>query len=172
MSVEKSELRASMAHDLGLRLDDALEAAEREATRLEGAVEWLMRAGPMVGGAHAAIEGEVESGKMDLEAAQAAKAIISKLGSQLSDLVKQATADMQATRGKAVAYRASVALTKQAFDTEKAKAKAAALAAAATDLADAALAVDVETAGARPVGARPPPPIKARRKVAKRARNT
>lgn len=150
-----------MAHDIGLRLDDALEASEREATRLEGGAEWVTRAAPFVIQAHAAIEAEVESGKMDLEAAQVAKAILSRLGSQLSQLATQATSDMQAARGKVAAFRAAVGLTKQAFDSETAKAKAAAQ--AEEPLADAD--------ASRPVGSRPPPSLKARRKAGARAKN-
>jgi hypothetical protein len=121
VSVDKSEIKMQAAHEVGARIDDALEAADREALRIEGGMEWITRAMPLVIGGQTAINAEVDGGKLDLESAKIANDIIGKIATGLAKLGASAGAELHAARGKAAGLRQAIGLTKQVFDVEKAK---------------------------------------------------
>jgi len=167
VSVEKAQIKMSTAHEIGARLDDVLEATERDALRIEGGVEWIARAVVLAATAQKRVEVDVDSGKMDLETAKLVKDAIGRLGADLSKLGAQAGAELHGTRGKAAGLNAAVAVAKQAFEVEKAKAEAitrAEAAEAADELAKAAGALPDPAAEPRRVtGRRPGPSMKAKR---------
>lgn len=146
-----------MAHAVGARIDDAVEATEREALRAEGGMEWLLRAMPLVVAAQKRVEDDVEAGKINLDTSKLVKDALTRVASELSRLVTTAQGDMQSAKGKTAGLRAAVTLTKQAFDVEAAK-----LAAQAQAEAEAAANPEVAVAPRKP-GQRPDSTAKAKR---------
>jgi hypothetical protein len=115
-----------MAHAVGARIDDAVEATEREALRAEGGMEWLLRAMPLIVAAQKRVEDDVEAGKIDLDTSKLMKDALGRVSADLAKVVTAAQGDMQVARGKTVGLRVAVAIAKQAFDVEAAKAAAVA----------------------------------------------
>jgi hypothetical protein len=173
MSVEKAQIKMATAHEMGVRIDDALESADHDALRMEGGMEWLARAMPLVAAAHKRVDEDTDSGKHDLETAKLLKAVIDRMAADLSKLGTQASQELHVQRGKAVGLRLAVTLAKQLFDSEQGKVAAILRAAveeapapaqeppqspAVSDPAD-----DPAAPRTRPTGRRPGASLKAKR---------
>jgi len=160
MSVLKSELKQLVTHEIGVRVEDAHEAAKRELAVLEG------RQAAFADGAKAmeALVGfmnkEVEEGKLELPLADAARRWVTRGGHALLNLSKQAEIHRSEQTGKVRGLEQTVALLKNMLDAEKAKSDAL------KQTSVGSLEVSEEDKSrpvSRPVGEHPKPTIKAQR---------
>lgn len=124
MGVEKSEIKMAVAHELGAGFDDALEAAERDIYRWDGAKTSLR-------GAASAIEGLMEHAKRDLDAEllnEESFKLVRKWVQRATEIVRnlrtQAEVHEQRSHGRVEALKTSVKITKKLYDDEQAKLKA------------------------------------------------
>jgi hypothetical protein len=150
MSIEKAELKLAMAHEIGVRLDDLLDAAHKTEHRLSGVPEWLRRAAQAVLQSHAEIEKAVEAQKLDLEQAKQQKDLITEAHKRVMALIGQAEAEARVASGCVRGLQLAVTCTKRAHDEEAAKGARAQVKAAE------AVAEGAEAGGRKP-------PLKARR---------
>ncbi len=150
----------AMAHDIGARVDDALEGAEALEMRLSGAPDWVRRAAQSVLGLHADVDKEVDEAKIDLLQAKVLKDLITKAAGRVQVVLVQVEAEQRIAAGRVAGLRVAIDITRRVHAEEANK--------VAKAEADEALAKD---AGVEPGGRKPP--LKARRqKAAKRAKNT
>lgn len=167
MSIEKSQARMQAARDVGERIDDAIEAAEREALRVEGGIEWLKRALPIASDAQRRVEAEVEAGRLDLETSKLLKDALLRVALDIGQLGTAAGAELQAARGRVGGLKVAVAITKQAFTVEAARVERA-VADAAAEAAAATLPVPPELLEATEAPARRQRPVRETTKAKRR----
>lgn len=124
MSVLKSELKQMVAHEVGVRVEDALDAAKRDLSALEG------RQGAFADGSKAceamlaAVDKDIEDGKYDLAAAEHVKRYVLRCGHALNNLAMNASNLRIAQTGKVQAFQHTVSLLQNMVEVEKAKAAA------------------------------------------------
>lgn len=123
MGVEKSEIKMAVAHELGAGFDDALEAAEQDILRWDGAKTSLKSAA-------AAVEALIAHAKRDLEAEvidEERFVLVRKWLQRATEVVRnlrtQAEVHEQRAHGRVDAFKTTVKLTKKLFDNEEAKLK-------------------------------------------------
>jgi hypothetical protein len=160
MSIEKAQVKVGTAHEIGCRLDDALEAATKDLYRLEGAAQAFRQAAQSVEGLAKHVDREMDEGKFDLETAKLIKKYVERAHQMMTNLTMQADNNRMAQTGKVSGAEAAVQLVKKFRDDEERKAEALRVALAAR-AAEAEAPVADE--GPRPVGLRPGASIKERR---------
>ena len=153
MSVEKSELRAAGMHEIGMRMDDLLAAAEQEVLRCEGASVALLQANKAIGDLNAHVDLDVTEGKYDLEAAKLVKLYLSRAAQAVQNLGMLANNQRIASAGQVQAFKISVQVTKKMHDSEISKLESVAA-------AESEPARDIRS---RQAGMRPAPTIKEQR---------
>lgn len=132
MGSEKSELKMALAHELGASFDDALDAANRDVYRWDGAKTSL-------GNAAAAVEALVGLLKkeMDVEAKKGEQVVdeelfvfgrkwIVRAAEVVKNLRLQAEIQEQRSHGRVEALQTSVKITKKLYDVEEKKLRASA----------------------------------------------
>jgi hypothetical protein len=123
MSIEKSEIKVVAAHEIGCRLDDALEASTKDLYRLEGAVTAFKQAAQAVEGLAKHIDKEMDEGKFDLEQAKIIKRYVERAHQMMTNLGIQSDANRVAQTGKVSGMQQAVQLAKQFRDAEESKAQ-------------------------------------------------
>jgi hypothetical protein len=124
MSVLKAELKQLVTHEVGVRVDDALEAARRDLNVLEG------RQGAFIDGAKAvellqtAVDRESEEGQFDLKTAAHIKRYVTRAVTVLQNLSAQAGNVKLTQVGRISGLEYSVSLLKGIIDEERKKADA------------------------------------------------
>jgi hypothetical protein len=154
MSLEKIELRAAGMHEVGVRMDDLLDAARKEVLRCEGAQLGLLQATKGVIDLIAYVDKDVDEGKYGLEAAKLIKLYLSRASEVVQNLSKNANNQKIAATGQVQMAEVAVQITKKMHDGELAKRAAVAAAEATPE--------DV-TLRTRPEGVHPPATIKEQR---------
>ena len=154
MSVEKIELRAAGMHEVGVRMDDLLDAARKEVLRCEGAQLGLLQATKGVIDLIAHVDKDVDEGKYGLEAAKLIKLYLSRASEVVQNLSKNASNQKIAATGQVQMAEVAVQITKKMHDGELAKRAAVAAAEAAPE------EITLRT---RPEGVHPPATIKEQR---------
>lgn len=165
MSLLKSEAKLSAVNELGNRLDDALDGATKELHKEEGAVTALKNASGSLDNLLKVISKELDDKLVDLETQVLVKKYFDRARSILSAMAAAAENSRQAQVGKIAAFQHSVTIAKKYKDEEMKKLsvmKAAIERSLESQSEDSAS----EPEGPRPVGVRPPPPIKMQRLVA------
>ena len=160
MSIEKAQLKMAVAHEIGARIDDVLEAAVVMETRLSGAPDWIRKSAQAVLAMHAEVDKDVDGGKCDLEQAKVLKDLITKAAGRVQSVLAVAESEQRIAAGKVVGLKLAVEVTKRVHTEEELKA--------------AKIQEEVTADGAHR------PPLKARRlaegapkkKAARRAKNT
>lgn len=137
MSLLKSELKQLVAHEIGVRMDDAREAIHRDAAVLEGKQNGLNEGAKAVEALCASVDKDVEDGKMDLEQATLVKRYLVRGVHALQTMAQQIGNQRITAAGRAQGVEHGIALLKGVIDEEKKKAVLlqAAAAAAATESA-------------------------------------
>jgi hypothetical protein len=154
MSVLMQELMQAVTTEVGVRVEDAYEAAKRDINILEGQQAAFLNGASAIELLTVAVDKDVEEGKFDLVVAETVKRYISRCVNSLRNLSLQAASQKIAQEGKAQAFAHTVELLKTMSDT--AKHKAAALRAEETQ-------PPVTDPRDRMVGTRPPESIKEQR---------
>lgn len=125
MSIEKSEIKILTAQEIGVRLDDLVEAATKEEATLSGAKQALTTAAMKVEELQKHVEKDLDEGKIDLEQQKLIKPWIDRAAGVIRNLATQAEVNQLQARGKIMAFKQSVAEVKRVQDVEKAKVEAA-----------------------------------------------
>lgn len=122
MSVFKSELKQLITHEIGVRVDDALEAAKKDLAIFEG------RQVAFADGSKAAealltfVDKDVEEGKFDLHVAEHVKRYLTRCSNALQNLSQQAAQHRMAQTGKVSGLDHTVKLLQNIIEDEKKKA--------------------------------------------------
>lgn len=160
MSKLKSEVKAATLHEVGMKLDDVLEAAERELHTLEGGKQALHMGQKKVEQHLANVDRDVQEGKLDLEQATLIKRWVTQCVHILENLALQAEVQMYQAQGKVVGAKHVVAVAKSLYDREKAHLDALSQAEVRTE---ALVALEPAEGRQRVVGTHPGDPLAARR---------
>lgn len=120
----KSEIKAAAAHDIGVRVDDLLEEAQREAYRASGAQAALLDAAKMIQKLHAYVDEDVEKGVCDLVAAKLAKTYVTRAITAVESMSQRANNIQLAAQGRVQGLETVVRSVKTYHDVEQAKASA------------------------------------------------
>jgi hypothetical protein len=155
VGAEKALIRAAAAHDLGARLDDALDAAEKAERAASGGAGWVKRAAAAVLTLHADIDVEVDAGKLLLSDAKIRKDLVTLAHRRALAVASQAEDEHKVAAGQVAGLKLAVALTKKQHDEDRSRAEALVAREVAGDVP--------QEADARIIGQRPPPTMKARR---------
>lgn len=116
----KHEIKAHTLFELGEKLDDQLEAAQREQCGFDGAKNALTAAKAMVEGLSSNVDRDIKEGALDLDQSVLIKRWIARCAAVVQNLGLQAEVQNYQAQGKVMALRHSVKLTKALYDTEKA----------------------------------------------------
>lgn len=123
MSVDKTELRKAAIHEVGSRLDDALEASKADQYRLEGGVKAAQVAFERVGQLIVVVSGDMDKGALDIEQAKLVKGYLAQAQAQMRDLVISTEKRMHMAAGAVLGMERAVREAKSAYDREAAKAE-------------------------------------------------
>lgn len=156
MSIDKAEIKIATAHEIGVRMDDALEAAKRDVAVDDGARAAAIKIAADLEGLLAAMNKQVnEEGGMDLETAKTVGDWLQKAVGLAKNMVMQAERSKILAQGRVQAFESAVAGVMKFKTEEENKVRS---------LLDTVKSGDIEDAG------RPPPSIKSQRLAEKRVR--
>lgn len=122
MSILKSELKQLVTHEVGVRVDDALEAAKRELAVTEGRHSGFMEGAKAVEALQATVDADVEAEKYDLVVSEQVKRYLTRAVHALQNLAQQSVHFKMAQTGKIQGFEHTITLLKGIIDEEKAKA--------------------------------------------------
>jgi FtsZ-binding cell division protein ZapB len=130
MSIQKSELQAAMATNIGASIEDRKEAVQKEIQQYDGASQALSQAMKSLEGLFQHVDKDVEEGKYEgkdgpLEVASVAKDYIKKAIGLLDNLATSSKIQGVRARGKAEGVQAAMDVVKKIRDRAEAKVKGA-----------------------------------------------
>ena len=134
-SLVKSEVRISTANEIGVRMDDALEAAKSDIARCDGAGSAAVKIASDIETLCAQAQKDIDEGRMDLEQG---KLVLSWLQRSKSVADRHAAASQQArvlSQGRVAGYEQAVAMIAKFKGDEENKVRAVLAAAAAEGVA-------------------------------------
>lgn len=155
MSVEKAEVRAGAMHEVGVRMDDLLEAVKADVHRFDGAASGLLQCVKAIEGLLAHVDKDVDEGKYDLEVAKVAKQYIARAVQVAQNLGQQSSNQKILSIGKVQMGEAAVATVKKMHQVETGRAETLARVEQTPE--------DDVDLRSRTAGARPPMTIKEQR---------
>lgn len=131
----KSEVKIATAHDIGVRMDDLLEAAKNEVAQASGAQAALNESAKAVAKLLAVVDTDITGGLLDLEQAKFAKLYVNRAVAVLENLARHTSNMLMTANGKVAAFEKSVQSVSVYQEAEKTKMRQVleAPAAAATD---------------------------------------
>ena len=121
MSVEKSEVRLSITHELGCKMDDMLDGAKREATRQEGAIASSREAQGAVEALMLHVDKDVTEGKYDPEQSKLIKTWLQRAVQVVTNLGQQAANKRLAALGATQMAENMVKVIKTIHDDDQRK---------------------------------------------------
>ena len=156
MTIEKAELTAAIANEIGADIEDLLEHSDRAMQTSEGVSVGLGRAFKGVQGILEHVDKALDSGELDLEQSTLVKRWISRVAGSIEGLKAQAEVERLQARG----YRAGVSRAMEAAKKRRdnAKVKAESLKTGGSD-----------SKKTRTPGTRPENPLADRKKTRKKA---
>lgn len=122
MTAEKAEIRATALHEVGVALDDRLEATKREQQQLAGQKAAFGLGAKLVQQLMPAVDAEVADGKLDLVQAELAKRWIARAGGVLQNLALRADSALLTGQGRVEALTAAVEDLRRRHEAEAGKA--------------------------------------------------
>jgi len=128
MSVLKSELKQLVTHEVGVRVEDALEAAKADVRLLEGRQSAFADGAKAAEGLLAVVDQDLTAELFDLPTATHIKKYVGRCVFALQNLAQQAANQRMAQTGKVQGFQHTVDLLKNMIEAEKAKAAAIAAA--------------------------------------------
>lgn len=123
MTLEKAELKAAFAHDMGCKFDDVLAEEESELHRNEGAAVSLLQAAEVIGSLIAKVDKELDAKDIDIPTAKKVKEYVNQAAMVLKSLSTRADQARVKSIGKIEAMKNVVALTQKTYEGELQKAK-------------------------------------------------
>lgn len=121
MSMEKMELRSAAMHEVGVRLDDALEAAKAEMLRAEGAVQAGQKAMERAVQLLLAVDKENAEGGISDEQRDVVKKYLAKCHAAMKALYDESNSRVLLARGMVLGMDRAVKTAKQLHDQELSK---------------------------------------------------
>jgi len=121
MSILKSELKQLVTHEIGVRVDDALEAAKRDLSVIEGRQAAFADGAKAVEDLLTAVTKDVDDGKFELETAEHVKRYVMRSAEALKNLSHQAMNLRIAQTGKVQGFDHTVKLLANMIEDEKKK---------------------------------------------------
>lgn len=118
MNFLKSEVKLSAVNELGCRLDDVLETANKDLYRVEGTVTGLRQAVSSIENIMKVFDRELSDGEVDLETSKTIKAYVDRARVVLMNLVTAAENNRQSHVGKIQGFQQAVAIAKKYKDEE------------------------------------------------------
>lgn len=123
MSILKAELKQLVTHEIGVRIDDALEAAKRELSVLDGKHAAFTDGAKAIEALQAMVDKDVEEEVFDLKTAAVVKKYVTRGVNALQNLAQQASLHKIGQTGKVQGFEHTISLLKGIFEAEKAKAE-------------------------------------------------
>jgi hypothetical protein len=162
MGSEKAEIKALVAHELGVGLDDMLEAVQVEAHQYRGAKEGLRQAVLALNQYHKDhIDKDIDEGKLSLEEATQIRRYLERDVGILENLAVRAEVSQLQAEGKSAGVRLAVQNVKKYHDRENGLVLS--MRAQEQAAAQAALTPADEVAPTNGLGKHPGPTLKAKR---------
>lgn len=124
MGVIKAEIKMETAHEIGCKVDDLLQATEKELHALSGAKTALHQAAVRIEGMQKLVEQDERDGKLTPDQYATAKEWVNRAVGQLRSMAVAAETNETQTRGKTLAYQHVIEAVKKVHAIEKAKATA------------------------------------------------
>jgi len=152
MNIDKSEIKISVAHDIGVRMDDVLEGAKADVARADGAAAIAVKISSDIEGLFAHVQKDIDAEKLDLEQGKLVMSWLVRAKGVASSHATQAAQGKFIAQGRVMAGEAAVKLVLGVKTDEENKVRAFSAALASGQ-------VRIEDAG------RPPPAIKAQRQT-------
>lgn len=121
MNVLKAEMKQMVTHEVGVRVDDALEAARKELAALEGRQTAYLEGAKAVEALMKAVDADCESEKFGLEVGAEVKRYLSRASQVLQNLSMQANNMRIAQTGKVQGFEHTIRLLKNLIEQEKQK---------------------------------------------------
>jgi hypothetical protein len=122
MNVEKALIKVSAVHDVGVRLDDALDIARADVLRTEGAAHALERASDAMAPLLKLVDKDLDEQKIaDIATATAIKKWLERSATLLKDLRQQYQQGRVQAQGRAAGFEGAVAIAKKFVDDERKK---------------------------------------------------
>lgn len=119
-SALKAEVKIATAHEIGVRVDDMLDAAKRDLERSIGAQSALTEGAKLVQSLHAVADKEIDQGALDLETAKKVKQFVTRAVVALEMLAQKATNIQQVSHGRVQGLQAAVSSVKTFSDQAEA----------------------------------------------------
>jgi hypothetical protein len=129
----KHEIKALTFHEVGVKIDDALDSAKMEFAKFKGGQETLAEAMKHLEGLCSHVDNDTKSGIYDLQTAGHVKKYITRSIEVLRNMGIQCEVGSYTSQGKIQAFQKAVGLAKNLYDTERAAAEAVAAAEAETE---------------------------------------
>ena len=124
MSIEKAELKMAAAHEIGVRLDDSLEVAQKDVIRCEGSVLAARQIADKLQSKSARVQDAIEKGSLALEEG---KRMMVLLGEAVTVAQEHAASSEQArimAHGRVAAFGSAIGHVLKYRQEEEAKARA------------------------------------------------
>lgn len=163
MNLGKSEVKVEVANEIGCRLDDMLEASQKDLYRLEGAAKAFQSMGQAIDGLFKIVDQEMDEGKFDLEAAAHIKRFIKRAHQMSINLNLQAENNRFMQLGRIQGAEQAVNVAKKFKDEELSKALVLQKALEENRLREANGGLEHTGEGERPVAIRPGMTLKEQR---------
>jgi len=125
MSIIKAEIKMETAHEIGCKIEDLLQAAEKELHVMGGAKSGFQQAATRVEALQKQAELEEKEGKLSIDQYKVAKDWVNRAVGILRQLASAAESNEQQVRGKTIAYKQAVDTIQKVHLVEKTKATAA-----------------------------------------------
>ena len=123
MSIEKAQIKMGTIREVGILLDDALEGAQKEVHKADGAKDALRVALKALETLGTHVDKDVDEGQYDLEVASKIKRYVIRAQQMVTNLLAKAENEYFIICGQVKAYERSVEVTKKLHDMERGKAE-------------------------------------------------
>jgi hypothetical protein len=121
MNILKAEMKQMVTHEIGVRVDDALEAARKELAVLEGRQTAFLDGAKAVEALMKAVDADCDSEKYGLEVGAEIKRYLSRGSQALQNLSIQANNMRIAQAGKVQGFEHTIRLLQNLIEQEKQK---------------------------------------------------
>lgn len=122
MNIDKAQIKVGAVHEVGVRLDDALDGARADVHRADGASAALEKAAEACAHVFKMVDREVDEGKIpDLETASMIKKWVDRCLMTLRDARTNAVFSKAQAQGKVAALEMAVGIAKKFVDDENKK---------------------------------------------------
>ena len=121
MSILKSELKQQITHEIGVGVEDSLEAARRDVHLLDGRAGGLGEAAKLVESIATLVDKDVEAAKFDLTTAQLIKQYLTRASLQLQQASVLASNNKFGAIGRVQGLEQTVKMLSGIIESEKVK---------------------------------------------------